>query len=210
MELRQNVELIEVVYENNGQKAKLTFLDEEKGDVLEVVFNKQSYDNGEYVDDEEKAKKVEEWSEEYFGQSFDNLNKAIGTKLDVYSYPDKGFNSLWESDFPQKFDEDMLGDVFQTTIEEVVDDGIGIRIRYKIDDVLYQTNMTYAKYLEERKEWFPDNVKKTKQYEKFEEKFGVPVENAEEIYGNDIMVECKSAFGKHYYGEIKKPKWSKK
>lgn len=209
MELRENVELIEVVYENNGAKAKLTFLDEEHGDVLEVIFNKQSYDNGTYVDDPEKAEKVEDWSQEYFKQSFNDLNKARGTRTNVYSYPDKGFNSLWESDFPQKFDKEMLGEIYQTQIEEVVDDGIGVRIRYKIDDALYQTNMTYAKYIEERKEWFPDNVKKEKQYAKFEEKFGVSVENAGEIIGKPIIVECKTAFNKFYYGEIKKPKWSK-
>lgn len=58
--LREDLELIEVVYENENKKATLTFLDEEKGQVLEVAFNKQIYDNdkNEYIDDEEKAKKL--------------------------------------------------------------------------------------------------------------------------------------------------------
>ena len=211
MELYQDVPLIEVAYENNGKKAVLTFLDEKNGVILEVNFNKQDYDNtkNEFVDSQEKAEKVEEWCKEYFDTDFDNLTNAVGTKKDVYSYPDKGFSSLWKSDYPEKFDKDMEGQIFQTEIESVEDDGIGIHIRYKIDENLYQTNMTYAKYVENLKKWFDDPVKKEKQYDKFKDKFGVSVENADEIIGKEVMVEVKKAFGKYLYGDIKKPQWSK-
>lgn len=80
--LREDLELIEVVYENENKKATLTFLDEEKGQVLEVAFNKQIYDNdkNEYIDDEEKAKKVDEWCKEYFETTFDKLSDCVGVK----------------------------------------------------------------------------------------------------------------------------------
>jgi len=35
-----------------------------QGQILEVKFNRQKFENGKYVDSEEKAKKVDEWCEE--------------------------------------------------------------------------------------------------------------------------------------------------
>lgn len=208
MEIRENVQLIEVGYENDYKTAILTFLDEDKGQILEVKFNRQKFENGKYVDSEEKAKKVDEWCEEYFELPYDKLNQAIGKRMTVYHY--EYFNSLWESEYPQKFDDDSVGQIFTTKIDEIEDDGIGIRINYTIDGTLYRTNMTYSKYVEERKAWFVDPVRKEKQYTKFKEKFGVDFEDNEKIIGKEIMVEVKKAFGKHTYGDIKKPAWSKK
>jgi len=51
----------------------------------------------------------------------------------------------------KKFDDDSVGQIFTTKIDEIEDDGIGIRINYTIDGTLYRTNMTYSKYVEERK-----------------------------------------------------------
>lgn len=209
MDLRENCELIEVAYESEGKKAVLTFLDEEKGEVLEVNFNKQTYENGAYIDDEEKAKKVDEWCEQEFETDFSSLTQKIGTKKDVYHY--ENFNSLWESEFAQKFSEDMVGDIIMATITSVEDNGKMIVIQYveKDTETLYKSNMSYSKYLEQRKEWFVDPVRKEKAFEKFKKKFGVDVKNADKIIGKDIMVEVKKAFGQFTYGDIKKPNWSK-
>lgn len=209
MDLRENCELIEVAYESEGKKAVLTFLDEEKGEVLGVNFNKQTYENGAYIDDEEKAKKVDEWCEQEFETDFSSLTQKIGTKKDVYHY--ENFNSLWESEFAQKFSDDMVGEIVMATITSVEDNGKMIVIQYteKNTETLYKSNMSYSKYLEQRKEWLVDPVRKKKAFEKFKKKFGVEVENADEIIGKDIMVEVKQAFGKFTYGDIKKPNWSK-
>ena len=43
MEIRENLELIEVRYEQEGKKAILTFLDSERGEIREVNFNRQSF-----------------------------------------------------------------------------------------------------------------------------------------------------------------------
>ena len=67
--------------------------------------------------------------------------------------------------------------------------------------------MTYAKYVENLKKWFEDPIRKEKQFEKFKNKFGVPVEDADQILEKEIMVEVKKAFGKFTYGDIKKPSW---
>lgn len=207
MELRENLALIEVEYQNDNKKAVLTFLDEENGQVLEVNFNKQAYDTvaKQFVDDAEKASKVDDWCYTYFDTTFDKLNQAVGQKKDVYKYD--SFNSLWESDYAQKFDSEDVGKVFTAILKNIKDDGIAIVIEYEINDVLYSSKMTYAKYVENLKKWFEDPIRKEKQFDKFKNKFGVSVEDAGQILDKEIMVEVKKAFGKFTYGDIKKPNW---
>jgi hypothetical protein len=83
MELRKNLELVDVAYENDGKKVVMTFLDEERGEVRIVNFNRQAYDNGKFVDDPSKAAKVDEWCENFFGTKFNKLTDCIGQKKDV-------------------------------------------------------------------------------------------------------------------------------
>lgn len=205
--LRKNLELIEVVYQNQGKKAVMKFLDIENGELLEVNFNKQIWANGKYVDDKEKEENVDKWCEEYFNKDFDSLSERVGDRFDVYKYPK--FNSMWEAEEINKFTKDQKGMIFNSTIESVKDTGTRISITYKIDDDLFETKMQYAEYVESLNQWFPNPQKKERQYEKFEDKFGVSVEKADEIIGKEIMVEVNVAFGKYAYGDIKKPQWAK-
>lgn len=207
MELREQLELIEVVFENDNKKAVLTFLDEERGEIREVNFNKQIYDNGQFVDDEEKAKKVDTWCAEFFGFEFENLSHAIGVKKDIYCY--EKFNSLFEGSEIEKFTKDQEGDIFETTIKEIIADNVGIKIRFEHEGKTYESKMMYANYIEERKQFFTDPVKRLKQEEKFEKKYGVSIDNKDEIIGKEIMVEVKVAFKKFPYADIKNPKWNK-
>lgn len=202
MKLEQ-LELIEVTYTEDKQKAVLTFLDEDRGEIREVNFNKASWDQEKsgFVDDPEKAEKVEEWSQEYFGLSFDELSRAVGEKKDVYAYDN--FNSLWEAQIIEKFEEDMLGQIIQAPCTEVIDDGTAIRIRFEYEDKLYESRMSYADYNEPRKAWFVNPQKQKRQYEKFEKKFGIHVDNKEELVGKTLMIEVKKAMGKWIYSEIK-------
>ncbi|EUJ33535.1 hypothetical protein MFLO_02528 [Listeria floridensis FSL S10-1187] len=197
----EQLELVEVILKDG--KATLQFVDMERGELREVIFNKNVYDadKGEFVPSDEKAQKVEEWCQEYFGVTFDNLPSAVGVEKDVYTY-DK-FNSLWESEQIAKFDKDMVGQIISSTVTGVDDDGIGIHIKFEYDGQTYQSNMNYSDYMETLKQWFKNPQKQTKQYEKFEEKFGIPVEDKEELVGKEIMIEVKAAFGKFIYPEIK-------
>ena len=210
MELRKDCSLIEVAYKNEGQKAILTFLDMEQGEVLEVNFNKQSYDEvaGKFISDPEKEQKVEEWCKEYFDTTFENLTEKVGESKDVYKYD--GFNSLWEAtDFfkPEKFSVKDKGRIHVTTIDDVVVDQIGIHIRYTIDDKIYQTNMNFSKWVDTLRKWFPNPQQKKSQYEKFEKKFGVAPEDAESIKGKEIMVEVRQVGKDKAWGDIKQPNW---
>ncbi|UBH10110.1 hypothetical protein [Macrococcus armenti] len=207
-EIRNQLPLEEVEY--NEGVANLTFLDKEHGEILTVklfskTFNK---DTKKMEDNPEQAQKAEEHSQKYFGVAFDDLNKAVGQTHDIYVYD--RFCSLWEVEMVEKFKKDQEGEIFQTTIDEIKDDGKGIRIRFKHEGKTYESKMMYADYKEGLKDWFVNPNKRNTQYAKFEDKFGVSIENADEVVGNDIMVEVKVAFNKFAYAEIKKPKWAKK
>lgn len=202
MEIRKDLELVSVEYENNDKKAVLTFLDRERKQVRIVNFNKQVYRDNKYIDDQEKAEKVNQWCADYFDTSFDSLGTCIGTKKDVYCY--ERFNSLWEIEQIAKFTADMVGQIYQTEVKEITVDDYFIRIRYDIDGKTYESKMTFGTYFEATKEWYQDPVKKETQYKKFAEKFHVPVEEKDKLIGHPLMVEVKSAFGKNYWGDVKK------
>lgn len=195
------LELVNVEFENDNKKAVLTFLNEEEGTILEVNFNKQGFENGKFVDSGEKAAKVDEWCKEYFNLDFDKLAQAIGTKKAVYQY-DK-FNALWESQQIEKYDKDMVGTILEVEVSECFVDDTAIRIRWIDDGKTYESKMTFATYMEERKEWFTNPQRKQKQEDKFLDYFGIPVERCGELVGQTLMVEIKLAFKKFVYCEIK-------
>ncbi|MEX5937677.1 hypothetical protein [Mammaliicoccus sciuri] len=206
-EIRNALPLEEVEY--NEGVATLTFLDKEQGQILQVKLFSKKFDKDakKMVEDSEQAERAEKHAQDYFGVAFDDLNKAVGQEHDIYVYP--RFCSLWEVDVVEKFSKDMEGEIFQTTIEEVKDDGKGIHIRFKYEGKLYESKMMYADFKTSLRQWFVNPNKQNMQYSRFEDKFGVSIDNADEIVGNEIMVEVKVSFGIHAYAEIKKPKWSK-
>ena len=204
MELLKDLELVAVDYENNGKKAVMTFLDKERAEVRRVNFNLQAYDSAKatYVDDAEKAAKVAEWCETYFGTTFENLGSQIGVKKDVYAYDN--FNSLWEVDVTEKFSDSDVGEFFSTTISEITDDGNAVRIKFPYNGKTYESKMTYATYVEAMKAWFVDPQKKLDTYRKFKDKFQTNIEDKDSLIGHQINVEIKKAFNKYAYADIKK------
>ncbi|WP_251033561.1 hypothetical protein [Bacillus sp. ISL-75] len=210
MELLEQLEIVDVRFEENNQKAEIVFLDDMKGEIREVYFNRLVFDkeNNKWVPDEKKALQVDQWCEEYFQLPFDRLGEAIGEKKDVYCYD--FFNSLWEVQIVEKFNEDMEGQIFETEIVKAVDDGKKISLQFEYEGKLYESKMQYADYLEARKEWFINPVKRKKQYDKFSEKFNMPVEEIENMVGKTVLVEVKKAMGKYIYSEIKPFKKVKK
>ena len=208
-ELLEQLELVDVIFEDN-KKSTLVFLHEERGEIREVNFNKQVYDKDtkKFVDDDEKAQKCEEWAQEYFGLEFDRLAEAIGERKDVYCYDN--FNSLFEVQMVTKFEDDMLGQVFETEVTNAFDDGKKIAIHFEYEGNLYESKMQYADYVEARKEWFINPIKQKKQYDKFEDKFQMPVTDIENMIGKTVLVEVKKAMGKWIYSEIKPFKKPKK
>ena len=209
-ELLTDLEIVDVLFDENYKKVTIVCLDDNKGEVREVTFNKQVYDQQtkKFVDNDEKAEKVREWCEEHFNLSFEDLPQAIGRTKDVYCY--SNFNSFFPVKMITKFDDDMVGQIFETIITEAEDDGQKISLRFEYEGNLYESKMQYADYLEARQEWFINPIRKKKQYEKFEEKFNISVENIDEMVGKTVMVEVKKAYGRFVYSEIKPFKKVKK
>lgn len=200
----ENLELVDVQYEDNNQLAILTYLDEERGEIREVKFNKQIYNDAtqKYIPDAKKSAEVDEWCEEYFQTKFEELAQCIGDRKTIYCYPK--FNSLWECKMITKFEEDMLGQIFEVEICHAEDDGKRISLQFEYEDGnLYETKMQYAKFFEAKREWLINPQKRESQYKKFEEKFQIPIERLGEMVGKKIMIEIKKAMGKYIYAEAK-------
>lgn len=194
MEIIKEAQLVDV-QERDG-KITMSFLDTDR--VFEVKWNKKVYDNtlNDWAESKEKEEKVEEWCNQYFGCKTKDLKKQIGTKKDVYYYDT--YCSLWQSDI--KFTKEDAGKSFQTTIDsiEVTDAEIGIY--YYWEENKYKSKMSFNQKVGDQ--FFLNPMKKKKQFEKFEEKFGVPVEEADSLIGKPILVKVQSAFKKYFYGEI--------
>ncbi|AMP21444.1 hypothetical protein AZF37_09680 (plasmid) [endosymbiont 'TC1' of Trimyema compressum] len=197
----KELELVEVTYSNNNNKALFVFLDRKRGEIREIIFNKQVYNNGEFIDNEEKSAKVEAWCKEYFNLPFMELKKAIGIKKDIYAYDN--FNSLFEVAVIEKFTEEETGEILEGEITAVEDHGIGIIIYFTYGSKNYQSKMMYAQYMDEERKWYVNPVKKNRQYKKFKDKFKVPFEMKDELIGKSIIVEVKKAFGSVLYADIK-------
>lgn len=63
--------------------------------------------------------------------------------------------------------------------------------------------MVYAKWLDTQKKFFVNPQEKDKKIKKFEEKFGIKLEDKDEIIGKTVMFEVKKAGGKHLWIELK-------
>lgn len=185
----EDLELVEVTIEE--QKATLTFLDADNGEIREVSFNKQVYDkeSGKFVDDAEKAEKVEGWCQEYFNLSFEDIGQAVGDRKTVYCYAN--FNSLFEVAQIAKFEPDMIGQILSVEVTEVIDDGQAVKIRFEYEGETYESPMRYAKFLESQNKFLVDSIQRKKKYDKFKEKFHIDVEDKEQLVGKTVMIEVK-------------------
>ncbi len=202
MELLKDLECMEVEWSSNDKKVTFTFFDENTGEIREVNYNKQAYKDGKYVDDPERAERTEQMLLEDIGLDWEHADLMQGQKADVYCY--EKFNALHPVDEIVKFADDQLGEVYQTTIKEIIDGDYAIKIRYEIEGKVHESKMTHGKYIESMKKWARNPQKEQQVRDKFEKKFGVPVADRDVLIGKTIMVEVKKAFGSFLYGDIKK------
>ena len=202
MERIENCEMIkaEIV---NSNRLEMKFYDAQNDVLRTVKFNKQNYDRerGQFVDDQEKEQKCEEWSQKYFGCTFDEVPEQIGVRRDVYVY--ENFCSLWECDDTQrakKFESPVKG-IIKTKIENVYVDTVGIHVEYKYNDELYESKYTTSEFIKDLKKWVRDPEREQRAHKRFKEIFGKDIAQKDELIGTDIQVQVKKAFNS-YYGEI--------
>ena len=202
MELVKNCEMIkaEVV---NGTRLEMKFYDAQNDVLRTVKFNRQSYDRekGQFVDDPEKEQKCEEWAQQYFGCSFDEVPEQVGAVRDIYVY--ENFCSLWESEDTKrakKFDSPIKG-IIKTKIENIYKDQIGIHVEYLYNGDLYESKYTCAEFIKDLKKWVRDPERETRALKRFKEIYGKDFSEKDELIGAEIQVQVKKAFSS-YYGEV--------
>ena len=171
----------------NGTRLEMKFYDA-KNDLLRTVkFNKQNYDreNGKFVDDPEKAQKCEEWSQKYFGCSFDEVPEQVGVSRDIYVYDN--FCSLWETEETQRakrFDGPVKS-LIKTQIENIYLDNVGIHVEYKYNDEIYETKYTTSEYIKDLKKWVRDPDREARAYKRFKDIYGVEFSQKDELAGQE-------------------------
>jgi len=200
MEIIKQLEAVEVNIEDG--KATITFIDQERGEIHDVSISTKKYneDTGKFEGNQEQADKAEAKAQRLFGLSFDKLGQVIGERHDIYVYD--RFDSLEEVTVVAKFDKDMVGQIIQVDVASVEADEVGLHIKFEYEGETYQSNQNYATYMESTGTWFQNAQKRKKQEAKFESKFGITVENKEELVGKAIMAEVKD-FNGNVWIEIK-------
>ena len=197
MTIYENLDIVDVLEDN--QKITFIILDNDKNEIHDVIWRKQSYnaDKQEYVDDDNKLQQVKDWCKQYFDLELKDIKKAIGRKVTVYGYDT--YDSLWESD--AKFDKKDKGKMIQTKVKSVELTNNYIKIRY---DWNGKTYASYKRFTEKYGDnMYVNPLKRRKQLQWFEDTFGVPVDQRDKAVGRNIIVEVKSAFGTTLYGDVK-------
>lgn len=202
MLIRENCPMIkaEVV---NGTRLEMKFYDQEDDVLRTVKFNRQRWDRdkGQFVDDEEKAQQCEEWSQQYFGCSFDEVPDHVGGFKTVYVYDN--FCSLWETEETKRakhFDNPVKG-IIKTKIENIYTDQIGIHVEYLYNGDLYESKYTTAEFIKDLKKWVRDPEREARAKKRFKDIYGKDISEKDDLIGAEIQVQVKKAFSS-YYGEV--------
>lgn len=197
MQIYTDLELVEA--KNDPDRLILTYLDRGNNEIHDIVWRKQKFDKSskKFVDDPDKLKQVEEWCGTYLDTTLDNVDSVIGRTDTIYAYDT--FDSLWEVD--QRFSEEDVGSLFSTTFKSIdlLPDRIAIRFEGE-DGGTYCSNMKFTQLFDGQQMVNPQ--KKARQFRKFEDKFGVPIEERDSLIGKEIMVEVKK-MGDYTYSEVK-------
>jgi hypothetical protein len=215
MQIKKDLELVEVNRNEKNTNLELLYLDQETGKIYTVKFNKQKWnkDTKKFEDNLEKTIQVDEWLIDALGVTFDSADTAIGTTHDVYVYADRErpFNSLWESTSLSKPD-DAFAKKYRgganTVIDEVINTGSKIQVRFTIDGEKYGSSnsvdggkLNFSDWINSREQYFPNALKEKQAFENFESIFGIPFEDKDSLIGKAITVYPQKA-GRNLYLEF--------
>lgn len=192
----ENLEIAQVV--NDGDKITFTCLDRPRNEIHEVIWRLKKFDakTKQFEEDPGKYQQVVDWCKQYFDLTVDTIDEATGRTVDVYAYDT--FDSFWEAD--KKFDLDMKGQVVNGIVKEVLYTTEGIAIRFEYDGDVYRSNMKFTELL--NGVYYVKPMKRARQLQKFEDNFGISIEDKDKLVGKEVMAEVK-AMGKNTFVEIK-------
>jgi len=214
----ENAVLTEVKYKNDGKHLTLLFADE-NGDIYDVVFNQQKYDEAtqKFEDNKAKADKVEENLQEYFGLSFSEMEQAVGIEKDVWvALTDNPYCALWEPNTQSGYKtyEKITPEIaklvrkgYETTLDAWEDNGTAfagdVLIEGKLYKVqnFYRTNGTtvsfnYSEYKEINGKFKP--IKIGKKYLNAKREFEKTFNSGKGFVGSKVEITTKEAGSNHY------------
>ncbi len=181
------LELVEVKVEDHS--ADMTFLYEELGEIREVRWYIDRYEDKKWVKSDEQREKFENNCESILKIAPDKIEDAVGNKYAVWE--GEKYCYLWEPQEIEKFEADMVGQILNAEIVEINEYEAVIQIKLNYEDKIYQSKMNFGKWIQAMKKSLPDPQKKQRQLEKFEEKFHVPFDEKDSLIGTSVMIEVK-------------------
>lgn len=181
------LELVEVKVEDHS--ADMTFLYEELGEIREVRWYIDRYEEKKWVKSDEQREKFENNCESILKIAPDKIEDAVGNKYSVWE--GEKYCYLWEPQEIEKFEADMVGQILNAEIVEINEYEAVIQIKLNYEDKIYQSKMNFGKWIQAMKKSLPDPQKKQRQLEKFEEKFHVPFDEKDSLIGTSVMIEVK-------------------
>jgi len=107
-------------------------------------------------------------------------------------------------DIVEKFTEEDVGEIITAEVTEVIDDGVKVSVRFDYKGTKHELKMTYGKWVDGVKKFFPNPVKQQRVYTKFKDQFGVDVADKEDLVGKEIMIKIELAFKKFPYAAFLK------
>lgn len=205
----ENLELVEVVKNEELTNVQLFFQDENSDQYI-VKFNKLDYNNGQWVKSAEKEAKTNKNLKEHLGYEYDEIEKAIGIKKDIWVYLDveKPYCALWESnsDYPTYAKPDLNFNKthkrgVDTVINRIYDSGKAIICDFEIEGQLYKAQnyitmsgkeqtLNYTKWEKEGDKWVgkTQGIKKSIAQKIFKDELN----SGEGMEGKQIVVYPKS------------------
>lgn len=185
-------ELPVVEVEDTDNNLILTFLMEEEGEIRQVKFNKKKYDNtiNKWVNDNEQLVRFNENVQEYLKVPLEEVGYIVGQKFPVWEA--SNYCALWEIKEYSKFPSDYVGQILQLPLVGYDIQETKIVLIFEHGDGQYVSNINFGQYIESLKKSLLDPMKKEKQYNRFKEKFHVPVSEIESLVGREFMVEVKA------------------
>lgn len=191
---KQKVTVFEV--EVQEASVKIGLLNDEQTEVLELTLYKQTYENGEWIDDQEVTEKYFTALQDVFGIMDDSEleDDLMDKEVELFVDEEKGKAYIEE---PKSLDLvkpelDNVGDIETGEIVEVIDFDTKRIIVIDVDGKRFGVNFGYGKFHPKLEKYLVSKVDEIKKHQKFKDLTGHEWDDKDSIIGKTAMLEIKS------------------
>lgn len=191
---KQKVTVFEV--EVQDASVKVGLLNDDQTAVLELTLYKQTYENGEWIDDPEVTEKYFTALQDIFGIMEDSELEAemLDKEVELFVDEEKGKAYIEE---PKSLnlvsvELDNVGDIETGKIVDVIDFDTKRIIVINVDEKRFGVNFSYGKYHPKLEKYLVSKVDEIKKHKKFKDLTGHEWADKDSIIGKTAMLEIKS------------------